>query len=129
MTSFLQQIQHEKDEDEIWNVFNDYDKNCGNCGNYEIQGNGGNGGNEQDTNVNNENNENNQCVHGNYIFDPTSSSQICGNCGIILQSRMINHEPEWRNMKSNNQYTSDPIRCATVSNLLPTSSLSTKKRK
>jgi transcription initiation factor TFIIIB Brf1 subunit/transcription initiation factor TFIIB len=39
---------------------------------------------------------------------------------------MIDQEAEWRNLDSNNQYSTDPIRCAIINPLLPNSSLSTK---
>ena len=64
--------------------------------------------------------------HDNFIIDHTSGSKICGNCGVIVKKQMIDQEAEWRNLESNNQFSSDPIRCAIINPLLPNSSLSTK---
>jgi transcription initiation factor TFIIB len=65
-------------------------------------------------------------MHGKYITDYSSGSLICGKCGSILKNRMISQDAEWRNLKSNNQYSSDPVRCSIVNPLLPVSSLSTR---
>ena len=93
------------DEDSIWDVFQ---KDVSQKDNHTIE--------EPD----------NCCDHGNYIYDPTFASKICGKCGIILQKRLIIQNQEWRNLKTNNQFASDPVRCSVVNNLLPNSSLSTK---
>ena len=64
--------------------------------------------------------------HDNFIIDYVSGSRVCGNCGVIIKKQMIDQEAEWRNLETNNQFSSDPIRCATINPLLPNSSLSTK---
>lgn len=64
--------------------------------------------------------------HGNIITNYSAGRRVCGKCGIVVEKTIISQEAEWRNLKSNSQYSSDPVRCAVINPLLPNSSLSTK---
>lgn len=66
------------------------------------------------------------CEHSETVFDERGSYEICVNCGLIIQERIIDCTPEWRQGTCNTQqYSSDPIRCSIINPLLPQSSLST----
>ena len=65
------------------------------------------------------------CGHSETVFDEHGSYEICTNCGLIIQERIIDCSPEWRQITNSHQYSSDPIRCSIINPLLPQSSLST----
>jgi transcription initiation factor TFIIB len=66
------------------------------------------------------------CGHSETVFDERGSYEICVNCGLVVQERMIDSTPEWRQGTNNSQqFSSDPIRCSIINPLLPQSSLST----
>lgn len=66
------------------------------------------------------------CEHSNWIFDYQIGIKVCSNCGLVGKKNIIDNTPEWRNLKGNNQYSSDPCRVGVVNPLLPQSSLSTR---
>jgi len=65
------------------------------------------------------------CSHSECIYDQRGSYEICTNCGLIMQERIIDSTPEWRSATNSQQFSSDPIRCSVINPLLPQSSLST----
>ena len=65
------------------------------------------------------------CSHEETVFDERGSYEICTGCGLIMQERIIDCTPEWRQVTNTQQYSSDPIRCSIINPLLPQSSLST----
>ena len=66
------------------------------------------------------------CTHSEVVYDYHNGYEICGQCGRILQERLIDRTPEWRCLKGNQQFSNDPVRCSVINPLLPKSSLSTK---
>ena len=66
------------------------------------------------------------CKHSETVFDERGSYEICVDCGLITQERIIDSTPEWRQGVNNSQqFSCDPIRCSIINPLLPQSSLST----
>jgi transcription initiation factor TFIIB len=68
----------------------------------------------------------NNCQHSDSVYDFQNGCEICNKCGKVLHEKLIDRSPEWRGIKSANQYMNDPIRCSIINPLLPKSSLSTK---